>query len=402
MANIIVIGGGASGLVAAITAARKGSRVTILEKNNKCGKKLLLTGNGRCNYWNETQELSKYHSQDIDIFSQIYQAKQKDVLTFFASLGIIPKVINGYYYPYSQNGGSIYNALMSEIDNLNIALKYEEEVQDIIKEEKFIIKTNKQTYKADKVIMAMGSKAYPKTGSDGSGYEILKKLGHEIIPVFPSLVQIKGQDNFYKDWAGIRCEAILSLFEDGKLIKEEQGELQLTNYGISGICTFNLSGWVAKGKANQKHEEIKINFVPWFQENKNEFKNWLDKQEEKLSNFNLYQILEGFLNYKLINVIFKLLKLPKETKWKDAPKDELVKLLKEFPFNIQETMGFDAAQVCSGGVSLKEINPKTLESLKVKDLYLVGEILDVDGDCGGYNLGWAWISALIAGEEASK
>ena len=401
MANILVIGGGASGMVAAIQAARCGSQVTIFEKNNKCGKKLALTGNGRCNYWNDLMVLEKYHSQDMAILKEILVAKKETVLPFFASIGIIPKVINGYYYPYSLNAGSIINALLTELNNLNVEIKYEEEVKEISKKEKFLIKTNKGLYVADKVIMATGSKAYPKTGSDGLGYEILQNLGHHIVPVLPSLVALKGQDSFYHDWAGLRCEAILSLWENAKKIKEEAGEIQLTDYGISGICTFNLSPFVTRGLKNNQKEAITINFVPWFPGNKVDFKNWLDKQAENLPNFNLYQMLEGFLNYKLINVIFKILKLTKNVKWSRINQDKLVDLLLSFPFLVSGTKDFDSAQVCCGGIPLTEINPETFESLKVKGLYLTGEILDVDGDCGGYNLGFAWMSGLSAGEGAS-
>ncbi len=395
--TIIVLGGGAAGLVAAIKAKTEYNEVIILEKNSKCGKKLLQTGNGRCNFWNSDQDISHYHATDSDILATILKNNQDKVLPFFASLGIVPKVINGYYYPYANQATSITNALVTRSEALGIKINLNENVLKINYAQDFTITTNIKTYHADKVIMALGSMAAPKTGSTGYGYQLAQDLGHSLIPVLPALVQLYGDKNYYADWAGVRCDAALTLIEDGQEIKTEVGEVQLTNYGLSGICTFNLSSWVAKGLAQNREEVIKINFVPWFKGDKKAFKAFLDEQAAT-TNFALKQILEGFLNYKIVNLIFRLLRLPMDKRWNEEEAEPIIDLIMSFPFQAIKTNSFAEAQVCSGGIPLREINPSTMESLIVPNLYLVGEILDVDGDCGGYNLGFAWISALAAGE----
>ncbi len=396
--KVLVVGAGASGLVCAIKLKERGIDVTIIEKNSKLGKKLLLTGNGRCNYWNEVQSSDKYYSSDRDILKQIINSKKEQVLPFFDNLGIIPKVINGYYYPYSNQATTIVKALENKLVKLKINVIYDEEVLDIAKEQKFIVKTSKNTYIYDKVVLAMGGKANPKTGSDGLGYKLATNLGHTIRQVVPALVYIEGKDNYYQDWDGVRSEAILTLVENEKIIKQEKGEVQFTKLGISGICTFNLSGDVALGLASGKKEEIYLNLVPWFQGSKKDFKEFLNKQSKKLKNYTIGEILEGFLNKKLVNLILKLTKIKYDQKWEEINKDLIIEYLVNFKFNIKETGDFVNAQVCLGGVSLMEIDSNTLESKLVKGLYFTGEILDAHGVCGGYNLGLAWMTGLIVGD----
>ncbi len=400
--DVIIVGGGASGLTAGIVLARRGFKVTIIERNNKCGKKILLTGNGRANYWNELQSIDKYHSKDIRLGEQIWLNGKDKVLPFLDSLGLVSKVINGYYYPYSNQAVSLLNVLLNTAHNLKVNFVLDEYVVDIKKEDKFVVKTTKNVYTAKKVILATGGKAASKTGSDGNGYNLAQSLGHSLVEVLPSLVQLKGQDNFYKDWAGVRSEVVLKLKENDKVIKSEHGEVQFTDYGLSGICTFNLSGLVAKGLVQKKKEVIEINFVPWFKGNIDDFIAFMDEQEQKLNKYNLSNILEGFLNYKIVNLVLKLAKVPVDVKWSDVDKRGLAKMILSFPFLVAGTNDFDSAQVCSGGIPLTEINVKTMESLKVKSLYLIGEIVDVDGDCGGYNLGFAWMSGILAGESISN
>ncbi len=396
--DVFVIGGGASGLTAAIKAGSAGAHVTILERNSICGKKLLLTGNSRCNYYNENQDIKFYHSNNIEIFKEIFENKKDNILNFFDELGIIPNIVNGYYYPYSNRSDSVVNALLSKIKSLNIEIKTEQQVINIEKEDKFIITTDKNKFYADKVIISTGSKSYPKTGSDGIGYSLVKNLGHTTTKILPSLVMLEGEGNFYKDLKGVRSNAKLTLVENNKTIKEETGEVQFTDYGISGICTFNLSGIIAKGLNKGYTEKIYINFIPWFKGNKEEFLSWMNNQSRLLNGFTIKNILEGFLNYKVINTILKETNTSKDSTWKNSPKEQIIDLIMNFPINIKSTKSFNVSQTCSGGVPLTEINPKTMESKIVKGLFLTGEILDVDGDCGGYNLSFAWMSGLIAGE----
>lgn len=400
MSKVIVIGGGASGLISAIYAAKNSNEVTILEKNDNCGKKILITGNGRCNYWNSDQNLEHYHSNNKEIIPSIINSENnEEILHFFTNIGIIPKIKNGYYYPYSNQASSIKDSLLKEVLSSNIKIINNVTVEKLIKKDKvFIINPDTNNIECEEVILATGSKACPKTGSDGKGYEIAASFSHTIIEVLPSLVQLKGNDKILKKWDGVRSDVKLSLYEDNKLTKEEKGEIQLTNYGISGICTFNLSGIVSRGLSNKKQEEVLINFVPWLE---TDLLTWLEERNITIPNRKINELLEGFLNKTLVHAILDKSNIDINKNWNNLTKEEkldLVNNIRSYKFTVTDTNSFDKCQVCSGGVSLTEINPKTMESLKVKGLYLVGELLDVDGDCGGYNLGFAWTTGMLAGK----
>lgn len=398
MKQVVIIGGGASGLTAAITAARNGKDVTIIEKNNKCGKKLLITGNGKCNFWNQDQNINHYHSSTPDILKNfITKERQNSVLNFFDSLGLVPKIKNGYYYPFSNQASSIQNILLQECQKLNIQIINDVNVEEIIKKDCFIINPSKENIKAKNIILATGSKAAPKTGSDGSGYDLAKKLGHSIIHPLPSLVQLKGNETYFKNWSGIRCDVIANLYIDNTFAKKEAGEIQLTDYGVSGICIFNLSSKAAIALNNHQKVTLKINFMPFTQNPKQYLKTLNQNAYKKI----ISELLEGFLHYKLIDIILKKANIKRNIPLNTLSENELnnlIKTLTEFELKINMTHTLDHAQVCSGGVPLTEINSQTLESLKTKSLYFTGEIIDIDGDCGGYNLGWAWMSGIIAGK----
>lgn len=402
MKHIVIVGGGAAGLISSIYAKTSTNKVTILERNSLCGKKLLATGNGKCNYWNEDQKISHYHSNSEKILTSIItEEKQQEALSFFDSLGIVPKIKNGYYYPFSNQATTIKNALEQEVKRKNIDIKYNFLVESIIKEnDYFIIKSQNEVIKADKVIIATGSKASPKTGSDGLGYELIKKLGHTVIEPLPALVQLRTTGNYLKKWAGIRTDVKVTLFENNKLIKEEQGEIQLTDYGISGICIFNLSRYVAIGLLKNNIEEVYINFLPFIKDSKEAYLTRLFNNKKAIK-----EQLEGILNNKLVSVILDESHINENISFNDLnelEKTSLITNLVNFKVKITATNSYDQAQVCSGGVPLTEINTNTMESKIVKDLYIVGELLDVDGDCGGYNLGFAWMSGITAGKGCSK
>ena len=307
MEKIVIIGGGASGLVSALLSKNKNNEVIILERNNDCGKKLLVTGNGRCNYFNSDQSINHYHSNSPELIKEFINTKNiYKVLTFFNELGIIPKIKDGYYYPFSNQATTIKNALVDEVINSGVIIKNNFLVTDISKENnKFIIKSENEEVVADKLIISTGSYSAPKTGSDGMGYHFLEKFGHKIEKVLPSLTGVKANYKFLKDWTGVRSEVKLSLYEDDKLIRKETGEAQFTKYGLSGICTFNLSEYIARGLYNNKKEVIKINFIPFLDyiEN-NEYNNWLTTETNKL-NISISKLLERILNYKLVNIIIK-------------------------------------------------------------------------------------------------
>lgn len=406
MSKVIVIGGGASGLVSAIYAS-KNNEVTIIEKNDICGKKILVTGNGRCNYYNAFQDLKHYNESARSFLKNIITIEnQQEVLSFFESIGIIPRIKNGYFYPYSNQASSIREALVKEAKNRNIKFINNLIVKEIKKDDNYFhINPKEENIICDKVILAMGSYAGVKDKDGITGYDIAKSFGHSVKKVLPSLVQLRGEGNYFNKWNGVRTEAKLTLYEDDILIKEEQGEVQLTDYGISGICTFNLSSIVSRGLDLNKKESIVINFLPFLNfETRKEYLNWFENRNLLVKNRTINELLEGLLNYKLVQVLLNSAHIKNNLKYdqlSNEEKNNLLTALISFKINIIGTNSYEKAQVCSGGISVDEVNYQTFESKKCKDLYIIGEMLDVDGECGGYNLSFAWFSGIISGKSCN-
>ena len=399
MCDVIIIGAGASGIVSSIFAKKSNNKVIVLERNDKSLKKLLMTGNGRCNYMNDEYNIKKYHSEDIDIVDKIISSNNIEMVKdFFDSLGVIPKIKNGYYYPYSNQAVTIKNVLEEEALNKGVEIRYNSLVEDVYKEnDKFVVICNGKKLVCDNLVIATGSRAYPVTGSDGVGYKFLTNFNHAIVEVVPSLVQLTSDFKYLKNWDGVRSDVVLELFEDDKYIATESGEVQLTNYGISGICTFNLSHYVTRGINNHKYT-MSINFVPFID---TLITPWMDNYSKKNSDKNIYNLLEGFLNTKLIDIILKVSNIDGNRYYNDLENDEklvLCKNLKGLKINIIGHKSFDSAQICSGGVKLSEIDYNTFESKLVNNLYITGELLDMNGNCGGYNLTTCWISGILSGK----
>lgn len=395
-----IVGGGASGLSCAIRAKSKSNEVIVYEKNNKCGKKILITGNGKCNYFNDEFNINKYNSQNIDILSEIINLENKNlILSFFEQLGVVPKVSNGYYYPVSNQAVTILQSLMNEAISKGVEIANELEVLDInVVDGKYEIITSKGKDIVDVLVLSTGSKATPKTGSDGFGYGIARKLGYNIIKPLPALVQLEGNEKYFKDWAGIRTDVEVSLYENDIFVKKEIGEIQLTDYGVSGICIYQLSSKLIRGLNNGNKEIISINFLPWLKEDITIF---FENRNNKLKNRTISDLLDGMLNYKLVNLILKKNNIDSTLNYNELDnkqKEMLFSDLLRFKINIIDYKKYDNAQVCSGGVSLLDINIDTMESKHHKNFYIIGELLDVDGDCGGYNLGFAWLSGILAGD----
>lgn len=394
--KVVIIGGGASGITSAITARRKGYDVVVLEKNSSLLKKLKITGNGHCNYYNEDQDLCHYHSDNSELISMmINSVNLENVSLFFDSIGMIPRIKNGYYYPFSNQAISVCSSLILEAQKLGVVLDTDVEVQEVKKSNRFQIITTNGVYEADKVIVSTGGMSYQKTGSDGFGYRELKRLGHNINLLLPGLTPLIIA-NPKKEWKGIRTDVSISLLENNKLVRKESGEIQLTEDGISGICTMQLSSYISKGLYLGKDERIKINFLPFIDED--EFFVFMDNRSRKMKNRTVMELLEGVLNYKLISVI---LKKEQNLIWDECNNKErefIKKNLLSYMVEVVDTKSFNYSQVTLGEVSLLEVNLETMESKKVKDLYITGELLDITGDCGGYNLTIAWITGLIAGE----
>ena len=270
MQKIVIIGAGASGLMAAITSKNNSNEVILLERNSEVGKKILATGNGRCNYWNADQSLTNYHSTNKNFLSEIItESNCQEVQNIFTKLGIIPKIKSGYYYPSSNQATSIRNALLTECLEKGVVIKTNTYVTNIEKKDNlFIIETQTETFKADILVIATGAKASPKTGSDGNGYLLAKKFNHTIINPLPALVQLKTTGDFLKAWSGVRTDVKVFSREDNNIIGMEEGEIQLTDYGVSGICIFNLSSRIARGLSQNKKEELIINFLPFIEATK--------------------------------------------------------------------------------------------------------------------------------------
>lgn len=380
--KIIIIGSGASGLAAGISLLRCGYDVTILERNNISGKKLLLTGAGRCNFFNSDQNIVHYHSNDKDILAKIITSDNIHLVEdFITSLGIVPKVKDGYYYPFANQAYNMKELLERTYLDLGGKIKYNYLVEKIEKKNSLFLIND--TISCDKLILATGSKAYKMTGSDGIGYQLAKKFNHHIVKVLPSLTSLITREKI--NLKGVRVDAKVTLYEDGVKVREELGQVQFTDYGLSGICIFNLSYYAVKGLNKNKKEVITIDLMPF-----------MDKVSFK--NKKVYDLLLGFLPNKMIDYILKTLDISKDVYYEDLSNDkkqELTKILKEMEFNIISYKEFDFSQVCSGGVSLREINPLTMESIFVKNLYIIGELLDVNGDCGGYNLTFAFLSGIL-------
>ena len=390
MNKIVIVGAGFSGLVCAINAKRSDNEVVILEKRSTPGKKILVTGNGRCNYFNDDQDINKYHSSNIDFLSNIKE-ESSSVLEFYNSLGIVPFIKDGYYYPYSKEATSIRNALLKKSNDLNIKIITDYKVEKVIKEKnKFIINNDLE---CDKLVIATGSMAYYKDDEQLIGYDIAKLFGHNVIKCLPSLVQLIGKGNYFKKWAGVRSEVKVSLYVDNYKVKEETGEIMLTDYGVSGICIFNLSSYATRSLSDNMNVRVSINFLPWLNEN---IYKYLDNRDSDIES-----VLSGMLNSKLVDLILEMNNIRRDAifnKLSDTEKDKLVDSLLSFNVDIIGTNGFDKAQVSTGGVDTKEIDSNTFESKIVKDLYFIGEVVDVDGDCGGYNITFATLSGIKCGK----
>lgn len=397
--NIVVIGAGASGIIAALVAS-KNNKVILVDSCDKIGKKILLTGSGKCNYWNSNINIEQYNTDCIDNLNEILnQENIKSAYNLLEKMGIYPKIKNGYYYPYSNQATSVREIFEREIKKSNIILKTNFKVEQIIKENNiFKIISNNEILECDKVILTTGSKAYSKTGSDGSGYMLASNLGHTINEVFPALTPLITNDSCTKDWGNIRCDAKVSLYINKQKIKEEIGEIQLTKNGISGICTFNISALASKNLTN--NVEISISFLPYI----DSVFEFLQTRNELLKNKTIEELLESIFHYKLMFTILKRANINKNSKWEELTEREKIDLcnqIENFKIKIIGTEDFEKSQVCTGGVSLKEINPITMESIIIPNLFLAGEILDVDGKCGGFNLAFAFITGYLAGGNIS-
>lgn len=454
--TVAVIGGGAAGMMAAIEAARAGAIVTLIEKNPQLGKKLATTGNGRCNYTN--LDMSDRIGGKFRGFHPEFAAPSLDalppeaVLDWFRAIGVEPRFRGSYVYPNSDQASAVVDALREELHRLSVKVHYNAEVKSVQRIDTdagyFMIQCTDAVVKADRVILAAGSKAAPKTGSNGDGYFIARKLGHTIVPYVPALCGIRCAGDAFRALAGIRTEASLELVVDGHSVDREVGELQLVDYGISGIPVFQLSRYAAYALQEGKKAAVYINFLPGFTEAgavrdskrassasgistievsaaknaqnpraevsccaakaedpKDLAVQLYQQRQERLSGRKMESFFTGLLHQKLGQLLLRMASVRPELPVAELSEKQLRSLASlsvRFKAECVEMNGFLQAQVVAGGVDTTEVDPGTMASRLVPGLYFAGEVLDIDGICGGYNLQWAWASGFVAGRHAAS
>lgn len=387
--QVLVVGGGAAGLMAAITAAENGALVTVLEQNENPGRKICVTGNGRCNLTNKDMRAEIFRGEHPEFAEAVLkQFTLDDTLTFFEKLGVAFLERNGWVYPRSNQAKCIPELLLLKARALKVKIKTREKAESLFFENgRWKVQTSGWTYEGDKVILANGSKASQVPGADGSGYELAAKQGHRIIKPLPALTGLRCKGNHFSAWAGVRTDAKVTLLLDEKVFAEESGEVQLTDYGISGIPVFQLSRYAIRALEEGKKVTLSVNFLPEY--TKESLQKYIQIRQELCPYQSEAELFLGVLPDKLIKMFRK-------------QKKNLFQTITEYPLEVKGCSGFEQAQICSGGIDTSQVNPETLESVLHRGLYFAGELLDIDGPCGGYNLQWAWSSGAVAGYHSAK
>jgi predicted Rossmann fold flavoprotein len=394
---MIIIGAGAAGLCAAITAARAGQSVTLLEQNSKIAKKILVSGNGKCNIDNKYISTKHFHGQNPDFIEEVLKEYDFEVVEkFFTSIGLeLTEGKEGKMFPMSLQSSSVVELLEYEAMRAGVQIHCNCTVTSISKEEDiFSLKTTQGTKVCKKLLLASGSPAAPQLGGSNSGYAFATKMGHTLIPRHPSLVQLCSEEDWVKGCAGVKVAGLAQLYANGEYITEKKGDLLFTNYGISGLAILDLSREVSTRLASYDYCELNLDLMP-------------EMSKEKLSNLLLNRIqnesekpialwLQGIINKKLISVILSQskckVKIESELNRKEIGK--LVYAIKNLKLSINDTKGFKGAEVSTGGIDTTEVNPQTMESKLIPNLFFAGEILDVDGDRGGFNFHFAWVTGM--------
>ena len=400
--DLIIIGGGASGIMAAITASQYSEKILIIEKNNRIGKKVLVTGNGRCNYTNTLLKSTDFNNPDF-VQQTFKQFSVEDTIAFFETLGIEPKYEDGgKTYPLSEQSSSFLDVFLYELALRNIPVELNQEIISVTKKGDVfkITSSSNNVYLSKKVILSTGGKSMPLTGSNGSGLELAKNIGHHITEVFPALVKMKIDSPYLKQLSGVKINTQVDLLVDDKIVQIENGDILFANYGISGPTVLELSRKANENLINGSEVNVRIALIQSLPKS---------KIIERFENFKYREIdqsLIGLVNKRFINVLIKQAGIEKNNYIvSDIPKPKLfrlVDLLFDWRLRVIGSLGFDDSQVTAGGIDLLEVEDKTLESKLVKGLYFCGEVLDVDGRCGGFNLQWAWSSGYVAALSASR
>ncbi len=389
--------------MAAAAAASKGARVALLEHKDDIGKKILATGNGRCNFTNTDMSVNKFHGSKALIKNGLSQFNYSDTICFFKELGIPAYDNAGYIYPNSRQAASVVAAFRMELMRLHVDVKTGINITDIKPADDrtgYCIQTDKGSFKSKRLIIACGLTASPKLGSDGSLFRQIEALGHHIQKPLPALCGFSCDGLNFKKITGVRCDATVASVIDGQMTEQNTGELQLADYGISGIPVFQISSLMSRALNKGQKVEVIIDFLPAFSDD--ELNGYIkDRSITTTDNRSLNEMLNGLLNNKLLLELIHKSGVSPDKKGRLLTDDDcksLTRSIKHTAVSVKKPRGLEFAQVCAGGIYTKEIDVRTLESKIHPGLYFCGELLDVDGICGGYNLQWAWTSGYIAGE----
>lgn len=410
MRKVIVVGGGAGGLMAAVSAAQAGAEVILLEKNNRLGKKLLITGKGRCNVTNtaQLQEFVKNIPGNgkflYSVFSNFFNW---DIRSFFEELDVpLKEERGGRIFPVSDKAIDIVNAFEKSLHKLAVQIKLNEAVRFLkVEQDKIIgvITEEDKVYEADAVILATGGASFPGTGTTGDGYRMAKQVGHTIIDLFPALVPLECEEDWVKDFQGLSLRNInLSVLVDGKVEKEMFGEMLFTHFGVSGPIILTLSRDIAQYLRQGKFVELSLNLKPAL--TKEQLDKRICRDFEKYSRKQIKNALGDLLPNKMIGTVIDLAVIDEDKFVNQVSKlerERLIDVLQNLVITVTKTRPISEAIVTAGGISTKEINPKTMESKIIKDLYCVGEVVDVDAFTGGYNLQAAFSMGYVAGQACS-
>lgn len=406
MVDVIIIGGGAAGLACGIEAVKLGKTCLILEQKEKLGKKLYATGNGKCNFANRNVELQWFHSVEENAEPLIADVIHEDICGeiehFFYELGVPAVERQGYLYPRSEQATTVVRALEQAYIQRKGTIKCGKRVEKLQwseQKKEFTVQTDAGVYKSKKIVLATGGMSNSKLGSDGSGYGLAKQLGHSVTACLPALCGLQCKEKGWNRLQGVRARGTVQAWINHNLLAEEQGEIQFTQYGISGIVVFNLSRYASIGLQEGKKVEFVLDLLPEY--SKEEFKNMLLDMQKCCPNRSVYEIVSGFLPDKLAAYLLERIGLQKEQLIRECQEPtlkELIQTCKCLKVRIVDSNDFNQSQVTAGGVPLSEVNLDTMESMIQSGCYLTGELLDVDGSCGGYNLMWAWSTGRRAGQ----
>ncbi len=397
--DILIIGGGASGIASAIKAAEKNPdrKITIIEKQNRILRKLLSTGNGRCNFTNINANKKNYHGSFAKFTENVFSIyPPKRVISELESYGLISKIESeGRVYPVSNHASAVVDSLLYKLESLKVEVQCETKVFSIKKENnKFLVKTDNGNYIANKVVISTGSKAGKKLGADASGLDLLRNLGHTVSELSPALCPIPVVSKKLTALKGIRATGKVALIRNDNLIKSETGEIQFTENALSGICVFNLATFVKDA------DTVSVSLLPELNDTKVE--EIVKEHTAIFKNRLIEDLFTGVFQKKLgIYIIKEAIGDPLSRKVSTLNNNEIKQIayaVNHLTFKVKRPTDFDKAQVVKGGVLGKEINPNSMESKKIKGLYICGEAIDINGDCGGYNLQFAFASGFLAGE----